>query len=93
MLMAWTGGGKAFRKGKKQPRIAFQANFSSDQCRYQASLFREKVEPGFRVRRDMDVRLADEAIRDLEPAIVDRDCRFAHFGACKSEVERGVEPT
>src|SRR4029450_1022636 len=69
VLMAWTGGGKAFRKGKKQPRIAFQANFSSDQCRYQASLLREKTEPSFRVCRDMDVRLADEAIRDLEPSI------------------------
>src|SRR5262245_23794279 len=28
VLMAWAGGGKAFRKGKKQPRIALQANFS-----------------------------------------------------------------
>src|SRR5215468_346522 len=93
VLMAWTGGGKAFRKGKKQPRIAFQANFSSDECRYQASLFREKIEPSFRVCRDMDVWLADEAIRDLEPAILDRDRRFACFGACESEVERGVEPT
>src|SRR5215510_9341053 len=93
VLMAWTGGGKAFRKGKKQPRIALQANFSSDQCRYQASLLREKTKPGFRVCRDMDVRLTDEAIRDLEPAILDLDRRFACFGACKREVERGVEPT
>src|SRR5215470_13034516 len=93
VLMAWTGGGKAFRKGTKQPRIALQANFSSDQCRYQASLFREKVEPGFRVRRDMDVRLADEAIRDLEPSILDLDRRFTRFGACKSELERCIEPS
>src|SRR5262245_37224242 len=93
VLMAWTGGGEAFPKGKQQPRIALQANFSSDQCRYQASLFREKIEPGFRVCRDMDVRLADEAIRDLDPAILDLDRRFACFGACKSEVERCVEPT
>src|SRR5215467_12573107 len=93
VLMAWTAGGKAFRKGTKQPRIALQANFSSDQCRYQASLFGEKIEPGFRVRRDMDVRLADEAIRDLEPSILDLDRSFACFGACKSEVERGVKPT
>src|SRR5215510_2441008 len=33
VLMVWTGGGKAFRKGTKQPRIALQANFSADQCR------------------------------------------------------------
>src|SRR5262245_51558655 len=93
VLMAWTGGGKAFRKGKKQPRIAFQANFSSHQCRYQASLFREKIEPGFRVCGDMDVRLADEAICDLEPTILDLDRRLARFGPCKSKVEGCVEPS
>src|SRR4030095_5682488 len=93
VLMAWTGGGKAFRKGKKQPRIAFQANFSSDQCRYQASLLREKTEPSFRVCRDMEVRLAEQAIRDLEPSIVDLDRSFARFDACKSEMERCVEST
>src|SRR5262249_11919262 len=93
VLMAWAGGGKAFRKGTQQPRIALQANFSAQQCRYQASLLREKTEPGFRVCRDMDVRLADEAIGDLEPAMADRDRGLVRFGACKSEVERGVEPT
>src|SRR5262245_16388389 len=41
----------------------------------------------------MDVGLADEAIHDLEPAILDRDRRLVRFGACKSEVERCVEST
>src|SRR5262245_32216318 len=93
VLMAWPSGGKALGKGTKQLRVALQANFLTDQCQYQASLLRENTEPSFRVCRDMDVRRADEAIRDLEPAIVDRDRRFARFGACKREVERGVEPT
>src|SRR6266496_1635869 len=90
--MSCPDGWEAFAKGEKQLWAALQANFSSDQCRYQAPLLREKTKPGFRVCPDMNIRLADQAILDVQHSILDLDRGFALFRTCKSEMEGCIEP-
>src|SRR5882724_12244203 len=90
--MPWAGARKALAECEQQLRVALQADLSRDHCRYQAPLLRQKAEPGLRVCRDVDVRLADKAVGHFERSILDPDRRFAFFGARKGEVDGGIEP-
>src|SRR5574340_117633 len=91
MLVACAGGGKALAESKKQPRIAFEPNFSCDQCPRKAFFLGKETEPGFRVGRDMYIRLAGQAVLNVERSILDRDRGLALFSAGEREMKSGVE--
>src|SRR5262249_9250840 len=64
-----------------------------DERRNQVPFLRDKTEPGFCVRRDMDPRLADETLFDFERSILDYDRNVPVFRACEGEMENCVETT
>src|SRR5437667_829978 len=89
--MPVAGGRKAFAEGKKQLRIAFEPNLSCDQCPRKTLFLGKETEPGFRVGRDMHIRLAGQAVLDIERSILDRDRGLALFSAGEREMKSGVE--
>src|SRR5437870_188480 len=89
--MPGAGGRKAFAEGKKQPRIAFEPNLSCDQCPRKALFLGKETEPGFRVGRDMHIRLAGQAVLDVKRSILDRDRGLALFSSGEREMKSGVE--
>src|SRR5262249_18841948 len=83
---ARTDAGKTSAKGQEQPGIAFEANLSREYRHDQTALFRHKTQPGFRVRRDMDARFANQPLLEFECAILNPDRDLALFRSDKCEV-------
>src|SRR5262249_7107799 len=75
--MARAGGGEALAEGEKQLGIAFNADLPAQQSQRQALLLGEEAEPGLGIGGHADIRLADQAVLDIERSISDGDRRRA----------------
>ena len=62
--------GKHLPKASSSFGLPFKRIFLLIKAADKILLLRKKTEPGFRVRRDMNVRLADKAVLDFERSIL-----------------------